>query len=75
MESIGSRDPRAHVANVRGEFQKLIQHLRENIDKIDDSKGQALFETAAEVLTGLSTPSNITSRRTSGPGSSPKMPA
>jgi hypothetical protein len=53
MESIGSRDPRAHVANVRGEFQKLIQHLRENIDKIDDSKGQALFETAAEVLTGL----------------------
>jgi hypothetical protein len=50
MESIGSRDPRAHVANVRGEFQKL---MREDIDKIDDSKGQALFETAAEVLTGL----------------------
>jgi hypothetical protein len=55
MESIASRDPPAHVANIRGEFQKLIQHLREDVDKIDDAKGQALFETAAEVLTGLST--------------------
>jgi hypothetical protein len=53
MESIASKDPRAHAVNVRGEFTKLIQHLREDIKKIDHAKGQALFETAAEVLTGL----------------------
>jgi hypothetical protein len=55
MESISGKDPRAHAANVRGEFTKLIQHLREDINKVDDAKGQALFETAAEVLTGLNT--------------------
>jgi len=55
MESITSKDPRAHAANVRGEFTKLIQHLREDTGKVDDAKGQALFETAAEVLSGLKT--------------------
>jgi hypothetical protein len=29
--------------------------LRGDISKIDEPKGQALFETAAEVLTGLDT--------------------
>ena len=55
MESIASKDPRAHAANVRGEFTKLIEHLRADIKKVDDARGQALFETAAEVLTGLET--------------------
>ena len=55
MESITSKDPRAHAANVRGEFTKLIQHHRKDIGKVDDAKGQALFETAAEVLSGLKT--------------------
>ena len=53
MKSIASKDPRAHAANVRREFTELIQHLREDVKKVDDAKGQALFETAAEVLTGL----------------------
>jgi hypothetical protein len=55
MESIASRDPRAHSANIREEFTKLIEHLREDTNKIDDAKGQALFETAAEVLAALET--------------------
>ena len=55
MESIASKDPRAHAANVRREFTKLIEHLREDIKKVDDARGQALFETAAEVLTALET--------------------
>jgi hypothetical protein len=55
MESIASKDPRAHAANIRKEFTKLIEHLREDTNKIDDAKGQALFETAAEVLAGLET--------------------
>jgi hypothetical protein len=55
METIASKDPRAHTANVRKEFRELIDHLRGDINKIDEPKAQALFETAAEVITGLDT--------------------
>src|SRR3954454_4428285 len=55
MESIASKDPRAHTANVRREFRELIEHLREDVKKVEDPKAQALFETAAEVITGLET--------------------
>jgi hypothetical protein len=53
METIASKDPRAHTANVRKEFRELIDHLRGDINKIEEPKAQALFETAAEVITGL----------------------
>ena len=55
METIASRDPRAHTANVRREFGELIEHLRRDINKIDEPKAQALFETTAEVISGLDT--------------------
>jgi hypothetical protein len=55
MESIASKDPREHTANIRKEFRELIDHLREDIGKVDEPKAQALFETAAEVLSGLDT--------------------
>ena len=55
METIASKDPQAHTANVRKEFRELIEHLRGDIDKIDEPKAQALFETAAEVISGLET--------------------
>jgi hypothetical protein len=55
VETIESKDPRAHTANVRKEFRILIDHLRGDIEKIDDPKAQALFETAAEVISGLDT--------------------
>jgi len=55
METIASKDPRAHTANVRKEFRELIDHLRGDIYKIDEPKAQALFETAAEVISGLDT--------------------
>jgi hypothetical protein len=53
METIASKDPRAHTANVRKEFRELINHLRGDINKLDEPKAQALFETAAEVISGL----------------------
>jgi hypothetical protein len=43
METFASKDPRAHTANVRKEFRELIEHLRGDIDKIDEPKAQALF--------------------------------
>jgi len=55
METIASKDPRAHTANVRNEFSELIDHLRSDVHKIDEPKAQALFETAAEVICGLDT--------------------
>ena len=53
METIASKDPRAHAANVRKELRELIDHLRGDIKKMDEPKAQALFETAAEVINGL----------------------
>ena len=32
---------------------QLIAHLREDVGKITEPKAQSLFETSAEVLTGL----------------------
>ena len=55
METIATKDPRAHTANVRKEFRQLIDHLRGDINKIDEPKAQALFETTAEVIGGLDT--------------------
>ena len=55
METIASKNPRAHSANLRKEFGILIDHLRGDIEGIDDPKAQALFETAAEVISGLDT--------------------
>jgi hypothetical protein len=55
METIASKDPRAHIMNVRKEFRELIVHLRGDINKVDEPKAQALFETTAEVISGLDT--------------------
>jgi hypothetical protein len=55
MESIASKDPRAHTANIRAEFRELVGHLREDVKKVEEPKAQALFETAAEVISGLET--------------------
>ena len=46
-------DPRSHTAPVRDRIAHLVADLRAEIDAIDDPRGQALFETAAEVLGGL----------------------
>lgn len=48
-------DPRYHTANIRAALDDVIQHLREDIRQFDEPKAQALFETGAEVLTGLRT--------------------
>ncbi len=43
-----------HIQNIQSEFEKLVDHLRQDVTKVDDLKAQALFETSAEVLKGLS---------------------
>jgi len=53
MENKTSSNPLEHTANVKKEFSALIEHLRQDVMKIDDPAAKALFEVSAEVITGL----------------------
>ena len=48
-------DPRHHTANIKAMLEDLVTHLRADTSKFQEPKAQALFETSAEVLTGLKT--------------------
>lgn len=55
MEDLKTSDPKEHAENIRSELQKLTDHIRSDIQQVDDPQAKALFETSAEVLTGLIT--------------------
>jgi hypothetical protein len=46
-------DPRYHTANIKRMLDDTAQHAREDVEKVQDPKAKALFETTAEVLGGL----------------------
>jgi hypothetical protein len=46
-------DPRHHAANIKRMLDDTAQHAREDVEKVQDPKAKALFETTAEVLGGL----------------------
>jgi hypothetical protein len=48
-------DPCHHTKKIKQRLNDLIQHLREDVEKVSEPKAQALFETTAEVLKGLAT--------------------
>ncbi len=48
------RDPKHHTQKMRARFQELITHLRSDVEKVDEPQLKAMFETSAEVLSGLS---------------------
>jgi hypothetical protein len=48
-------EPRHHTARITQMLDGIIQHLREDISKTNEPKAQAMFETNAEVLTGIRT--------------------
>jgi hypothetical protein len=52
-KSFSESDPRYHTQNVGRMMSDLIDHLREDIHKVDDPQAKALFEVSAEVLQGL----------------------
>ena len=51
--SIATAGALHHTHHVKTKINELVEHLRADVGKIDDPKGQALFETCAEVLLGL----------------------
>lgn len=55
MKEMSTSDPKIHSKNIRAELQEIIDHLRRDVNRVDDPKAMALFETSAEVLTGLQT--------------------
>ena len=57
------RDPRHHTQKMQARLQEMIDHLRADVEKVDEPELKAMFETSAEVLGGLKKPSATTSRR------------
>ena len=53
MTSPTDNDPKHHTQKMRQRLDETIAHLREDIGKVDDPQFKAMFETAAEVLSGL----------------------
>jgi hypothetical protein len=53
MASPADRDPRHHTQRMQQRFGELIDHLRRDVDLVDEPQLKAMFETSAEVLGGL----------------------
>jgi hypothetical protein len=53
MASAAERDPRHHTQKMQKALQDIRNHLREDIKKVDEPQLKAMFETSAEVLSGL----------------------
>jgi hypothetical protein len=52
-ERFAEDDLRHHTRRINGILTDAMDHCREDMGKIEDPRGQALFETTAEVLGGL----------------------
>lgn len=46
-------DATHHAAHIQTMLTELIDEARANVERVDDPRAQALFETTAEVLLGL----------------------
>jgi hypothetical protein len=55
LQNLQTSDPKAHTANLRSAINDLIEHMRRDVEQVNEPKAQALFETSAEVLQGLVT--------------------
>ena len=53
MKNSSKSNPLLHTQKIKIRMRRLIDHLRKDVRKIREPKAQALFETSAEVLTGL----------------------
>ena len=53
MASEADSDPRHHTQKMQRRLQETIDHLRADIQKVNEPQLKAMFETSAEVLAGL----------------------
>jgi len=48
-----TNNPIHHTQKIKAQLRQFVDHLRDDVEKVAEPKAQALFETSAEVLTGL----------------------
>ena len=53
MSPVSESNPIRHTLRIKGQMRQIINNLREDVGKVTEPKAQALFETSAEVITGL----------------------
>jgi len=53
MAETNEADPHHHTRKMEERFHETVAHLRRDVSVIEDPRARALFETAAEVITGL----------------------
>jgi hypothetical protein len=53
MPQYQESDPRYHTEKIKRMLDDVSQHARDDVKKVQDARAKALFETTAEVLTGL----------------------
>jgi hypothetical protein len=53
MANAIEQDPHHHTQKMAARLKETIEHMREDIRKVDEPQFKAMFETAAEVLGGL----------------------
>ncbi len=53
MASAADRDPRHHIQNMQKALRDVREHLRKDIEKVDEPQLKAMFETSAEVIGGM----------------------
>jgi len=53
MASATDRNPQHHTQNMKKRLQEIVDHLRQDVGKVDEPQLKAMFETSAEVLGGL----------------------
>ncbi|MFT3870650.1 MAG: hypothetical protein QM715_19540 [Nibricoccus sp.] len=50
-----SSDPQVHCENIDRQLTELFDHLRKDIERVDEPQFRALCETSAEVIGALRT--------------------
>lgn len=53
LQDIQSGDPHEHTSQIKDALKELSDHVRRDVEKVEDQRARALFETTAEVLDGL----------------------
>ena len=55
VTNIESSDPKVHSGNIQRMLHEVMDHARQDVEKVKEPRFQALLETTAEVLGGLET--------------------
>lgn len=53
MQGEQTSDPRFHTQRTQQRLREEIDHLREDVERVEEPQLRAIFETSAEVLGGV----------------------